>query len=39
MLISFAYDTVLGRTSNVLEANSKNKNPEKWAGNIGCNSS
>lgn len=32
MLISFAYDTVQGRTTNVLE-NSKNKNLEKWTGN------
>jgi len=37
MLLSFAYDTVLEKTPNVLEDNSKNKNPEKETGKIGCN--
>lgn len=36
MLISFAYDTVLGKTPNV-EDNSKNKNVEKEIGKIRCN--
>lgn len=37
MLLSFAYDTVLEKIPNVLEDNSKNKNPEKETGKIGCN--
>jgi len=38
MLISFAHNTVLERTPKVLEDKSKNKNLEKWTGNMGCNS-